>query len=261
MKKYIAIILVVVLFQACTVVRPGEVGLKQTLGKLKPKSYQGGLYFFNPFISKFVKVDIRTTNLTNALENLPTKEGLTISAELAVLYHVKPENAAPIISTIGITYEETFLLSVLRSAAADITAKFYAKDMYTSSREEIEKEIGAEMVAIIGDRGFVIEHVLLKQITLPQGLRMSIESKLEAEQDAQRMEFVLNKEKKEAERKVIEAEGIKKSQVIISEGLTPQILQYKSIEAFKDLSASPNTKIIITNGKTPFLINTTDSAK
>ncbi len=243
------------LLHSCTVVRPGEVGLKQTFGKIKDKVYLQGLYYYNPFVTKFLSIDTKTNNLTNAFENLPTKEGLTISAEMAVLYHVKPEAAKTIVSTIGVTFEETVLLSVFRSAAADVTAKFFAKDMYTGAREEIEKDIAAEMSSILLNRGFVIENVLLKQITLPDGLKKSIEGKLEAEQDAQRMEFVLNKEKKEAERKVIEAEGIKKSQVIISEGLTPQIIQYKSIEAFKDLSGSPNAKVIITNGSAPFLIN------
>ena len=121
MKNQFFFIVVAVLFlQACTVIRPGQIGLKQSLGKIKTKAYVQGVYFFNPFISKFIKVDIKTTNLTNALENLPTKEGLTISAELAVLYHIKPESASNIITTIGLKYEETILLSVLRSAAADI---------------------------------------------------------------------------------------------------------------------------------------------
>lgn len=258
MKKLIYLCGAVLLLHACTVVRPGEVGLKQTFGKIKDRAYPQGLYWYDPFVTKFLTVDVKTSNLTNAFENLPTKEGLTISAEMALLYHVKPEAAKTIVSTIGVRFEETVLLSVFRSAAADITAKFYAKDMYTGAREQIEKEIAAEMASILGDRGFVIEHVLLKQITLPAGLRKSIEEKLEAEQDAQRMDFVLNKEKKEAERKVIEAEGIRKSQVIISEGLTPQIIQYKSLEAFKDLSGSPNAKVIITNGKAPFMINGSD---
>lgn len=255
MKNILLIIFASLLLNSCTVIRPGEVGLKQTTGRIANRNYGQGMYFYNFFLSKFIKVDTRTNNLTNALENLPTKEGLTISAEMAVLYHIKPDMASTIISTIGVTYEETVMLSVLRSAAADITAKYYAKDMYTGEREEIEKEISAEISSILGSRGFVIEQVLLKQISLPQGLRASIESKLEAEQDAQRMEFVLNKEKKEAERKVIEAEGIKQSQQIISQGLTPQILQYKTIEVYKSFANSPSTKLIITNGQTPLLLN------
>ncbi|MDX2189381.1 MAG: prohibitin family protein [Bacteroidota bacterium] len=171
------------------------------------------------------------------------------------MYKLKPEYAKTIVETIGMEFENAVILSVLRSAAPNITAKYFAKDLYTSERANIGREIANEMSAIIGDRGIVIESVLLKTIKLPDGLSRSIEAKLEAEQAAQQMEFVLQKEKKEAERKIIEAEGIKKSQLIISEGLTLMIIQYKSLDAFLKLSNSPNSKVIITNGTAPFLLN------
>jgi regulator of protease activity HflC (stomatin/prohibitin superfamily) len=150
------------------------------------------------------------------------------------------------------------ILSVLRSAAPNVTSKHMAKDLYTSERASIAKEIAENITNIIGDRGVEIEAVLIKSIKLPGGLARSIELKLQAEQEAQQMEFVLNKEKKEAERKIIEAEGIKKSQQIIAEGLTPSIIQYRSLDVFNKLSNSPNSKVIITNGKAPFLIGGVD---
>ncbi len=237
-----------------TVIRPGEVGLKQSFGRLKNKTLYPGGHYYNMFFTKIIKVPVRTSNLPIDLESLPTKEGLNVSAEFAILYSLKPEYAKKIVETIGLQYENAILISVLKSAAPNVTSKYYAKDLYTEGRSKIGQEIANEMTTIIGDRGIVVEAVLLKAIRLPNGLAKSIEEKLEAEQESQRMEFILTKEKKEAERKIIEAEGIKKSQIIISEGLTPEIIQYKSIDAFMKLSGSPGTRVIITDGKAPFLI-------
>lgn len=247
---------VMVLTTSCfTVIRPGEVGLKQRFGKIKDKVlYQGG-HYNNFFVTKVIKVPVRTTNLPIDLEALPTKEGLNVSAEFAILYRLKPEYAKRVVETLGLQYENAIIVSVLKSAAPNITSKYYAKDLYTEGRSKIGKEIADEMATIIGDRGIIVEAVLLKSIKLPDGLAKSIEEKLEAEQESQRMEFILTKEKKEADRKIIEAEGIKKSQIIISEGLTPEIIKYKSIEAFIKLSNSPGTKVIVTDGKAPFLVN------
>ncbi len=238
----------------CTTIRQGEVGVKRRFGKLDPTVYQSGIHGFNPLTTTMIKVPIRTINLPLALENLPSKEGLNITAEMAVLYRVLPEKAPDVLSTIGDRYETVVIVSVFRSAAADVCARFFAKDMYTGQREEIEKEIAAEMKQVLEPRGIVVESVLMKSIELPKGLALSIEQKLEAEQQAQQMEFVLQKEKREAERKVIEAQGIADSQKIISAGLNQQLIEYKTIDAFRLLATSPNAKIIITSGKTPLLI-------
>jgi regulator of protease activity HflC (stomatin/prohibitin superfamily) len=255
-KIVITQIFLITSLSSCAVVRQDEVGVRRRFGKLIPKILPAGLYTVNPFFAKLMKIPTRTLNMQIALEALPSKEGLTIEAELAILYHVKGDMAIQILKEVGkVKYGEQIIMSVLRSAAADVTTKFYAKDMHTSQRENIEKEIAEKMMQILGDRGFVIENVLLKSIRLPNGLSEAIESKLRAEQEAQRMEFVLNKEKQEAERKRIEAEGIRDAQKIIAEGLTPILIQYKSLEVMQKLSLSPNTKIIITDGKTPYLIN------
>ena len=146
------------------------------------------------------------------------------------------------------------ILSTFRSASADVCAKFYAKDMHSGKRSEIESEIKNQMMEVLEGRGFVIEAILLK-VSVSCGLYSAIEGKLEAEQQAQQMEFVLQRETKEAQRKRIEAEGIRDAQNIIKEGITDANIEWRSLEVLRELSASPNAKIIITDGKTPVLIN------
>lgn len=179
---------------------------------------------------------------------------MNVEAQISILYHVDQTKATDVIGSIGEDYLSTIILPVFRAAAADVTAKFMAKDMHTGNRLDIETAIKVKMMELIGDRGFVIEAVLLKSVTLPPGLYRAIEQKLQAEQDAQRMEFILQKEKQEAERKRIEAGGVRDANKIISEGLTPEILQYKSLEVYQELSKSPNSKIIIGGGTQPIIL-------
>ena len=255
MKKSIFLIgLVSFLFYSCAVVRPGEVGVKQRLGKLKGNPKNQGLIFLNPFTTVLVKIPTRTVNKEITL-NLPSKEGLNVAAKISILYHVKKENAMNIINEVGRNYETVLILSTFRSASADVCARFYAKDMHSGKRAEIEQAIKEQMADILKGRGFVIESVLLKSITLPSGLYSAIEAKLRAEQQAQQMEFILQRERKEAERKRIEAEGVRDAQMIIKEGITESNIEWRSLEVLKELSSSPNAKLIITDGKTPFLIN------
>jgi prohibitin 1 len=239
---------------SCAVIRPGEVGIKQKFGKLKGKTKTQGLLFYNPFTSSVVRVPIRTINREIKL-NLPSKEGLNVQAEISILYHIEQEKVSEIISSVGKGYERTLILSTFRSASADVCARFYAKDMHSGKRGEIEKEIKTQMAKLLDGRGFVIEAVLLKSITLPQGLYSAIEAKLQAEQEAQQMKFILQREEKEAERKRIEAAGIRDAQLIIKEGITESNIQWKSLEVLKEISMSPNAKLILTDGKTPVLIN------
>lgn len=240
---------------SCGIVRPGEVGVKQRLGKIKGGVRQPGMYFHNPFFSKIVKVPTRTINMYASLSSLPTKEGLTISCDLSVLFHIEKEYAIKVVQTVGVRNGEDIIMSVLRSSVADVTANFFAKDLHTSERHQIEIAIAEKMTERLGDRGFVVESVLLKSINLPANLSRTIEEKLQAEQRAQTMKFVLERERQEAERMKIEAEAIRDAQIIINESLNEITLRYLSIEAFKELSKSNNAKVIITNGKTPFLIN------
>ena len=254
MKKIMILGCIAAILCSCAVIRPGEVGIKQKFGKLKGKTKTQGLLFYNPFTSSVVRVPIRTINKEIKL-NLPSKEGLNVQAEISILYHIEEDKVSEIIASVGKAYERTLILSTFRSASADVCARFYAKDMHSGKRGEIEKEIKTQMAKLLKDRGFNIEAVLMKSITLPKGLYSAIEAKLQAEQAAQQMEFVLQREEKEAERKRIEAQGIRDAQLIIKEGITEGNIQWKSLEVLKEISMSPNAKLILTDGKTPVLIN------
>lgn len=240
--------------QGCTVVRQGEFGVKRTLGKYSDKVYTSGLRTFNPFTSKIVKVSAQTENLEVSI-NIPSREGLTIQSEVSILYQIIQKDAPDLLRNVGLDYEETIILPVFRSAVADVTSKYYAKDMHSGSRAEIETSIRELMMATLRSKGVIVESVLLKSIVLPRNLTKAIEEKLEAEQQAQRMEFVLQQERQEAERKRIQAQGVSDANTIISAGLTQEILQFKALEAWLDLSKSPNSKVIITNGTMPMVFN------
>jgi prohibitin 1 len=240
---------------SCAVVQQGEVGVKRTLGKYSDKVYTSGLQVYNPLLSTIVKVPVQTNNLEVQLD-IPSKEGLTIRSEVSILYNIESRKAPDVLRNIGVDYERTIILPVFRSAVADISAKFYAKDMHTGNRGDIERDIRTLMMETLKGKGIYIENVLLKSIQLPRSLSKAIEEKLEAEQQAMRMEFVLLATKKDAERRLIEAEGVSKSNAAISAGLTDKILQFKSIEAWLKLAESPNAKVIITQGNgMPMMIN------
>ena len=144
---------------------------------------------------------------------------------------------------------------MFRSAIADVSARYHAKDMHSGKRSEIEEAVRERMDELLGPRGLEIQSVLLKSIQLPSGLASSIENRLRAEQDAGRMLFVLEEEKREAERKLIEAQGIRDSQRTISEGLTPEILRFRAIEALEELYQSENAKVVITDGTGKVLVS------
>ncbi|MEZ0487505.1 prohibitin family protein [Fibrella aquatica] len=239
---------------SCTIVRQGEVGVKRKLGKIRPQTVSEGVQVFNPFLTRIIKVPTRTVNL-EVRAPLPSKEGLTVQSDISILYRVEGSYAPKIVEQIGKSYDEVVILPVFRSAVTDVSSRYFAKDMHTGQRAEIEKSIREMMMTQLKDRGFVVESVLLKSIALPAGLTKAIEDKLAAEQDAQRMQFVLDKERQEAQRRIIEAEGTRDAQKIINEGLTPMLIRFKTIEAFNKLAASPNSKIIITNGDSPLMVN------
>jgi regulator of protease activity HflC (stomatin/prohibitin superfamily) len=237
----------------CVVVHPGEVGVKSRLGRMDPVVYEPGPVALNPFVSRVTILPTRTVNLEVAL-SLPSSDGLNVRSEISILYSIRPEMAGEIVSEIGSDYEQVVILSVFRSAAADVSARYEAQAMYTAARSDIEAGIQARMAELLEPRGFTVESVLLKSIELPEGLRTAIEDKLEAEQEAQRMEFVLLQEEQEAERRRIEAEGIAAAQLILAESLTDEVLAYQSLEVYRDLAQSQNAKIILTDGQLPLLI-------
>lgn len=238
---------------SCVVVRQGEAAMKRRAGKLVGAPVTERMKLYNPFVSTYLKIPVRTTNLEVNLD-IPSKEGLNIRCETSILYRVEFDNVPDVLRRVGTEYERDMISPVFRSALADVSARFMAKDMHTGQRSVIEKEVRELMMETLKDRGFVIEEVLMKRIILPQALSTAIEAKLSAEQESQRMQFVIAQERQEADRKRIEAEGVRDAQKTLSEGLTPEVLRFEAIDAFRELSKSSNAKVIITNPETPLMI-------
>ncbi len=244
----------IVLFTSCATIRQGEVGVKRTLGKYSDRTYTEGVRTFNPFTTRIIKISTQTENLEVSL-SIPSREGLNILSEVSILYNIVAKKAPELLRNIGPNYEANIILPVFRSAVADVSSRFYAKDMHTGERSTIEKAIRDQMMIHLDGKGIEVEAVLLKSIQMPRSLARAIEEKLEAEQQAQRMEFVLEQARREADQKRIEAEGVRDAQLIIAEGLDQKILQFKSIEAFLELAKSPNAKIIVSDGDLPLLMD------
>lgn len=271
--KIIYSLAVLFALSSCAVIRPGQVGVKSRLGKLSEKTVDAGLMFYNPFISSIIRVPTRTINREMSM-NLPSKEGLTIKSDVSILYRIDPVKVTTVIKEIGLNYDQ-IITNVFRSSAADVCSQFLAKDMHSGERRLIEIKITELMNEYLKPRGFEIEAVLMKSITLPKGLADAIEMKLEAEQDAFRMEYILNQEIKEAERTEIKAEALKQQMIIAAEArakvieieaeanklandkltqsLTPNVLKMKQIEALLELSKSPNAKTLFMDGQNPFM--------
>ncbi len=253
MKKILTIIAATTLMTSCAVIRPGEAGVKQRLGKLDDKVTTQGTIVFNPFTTKVIKESIQTNNLKLALR-LPSKEGLSVDSEISILYRLEVDKVPTVLRNVGPNYQDV-MSAVFRSASSDVCSQFFAKDMHSGKRADTEMAIKSKMEETLSPQEIIIEAVLMKSIQLPQGLSLSIEKKLQAEQDAMRMEFILQRERLEADRKIIEATGTRDAQMILAQGLTPEILKIRSIEAFIELAKSNNSKVIITDGRTPYLIN------
>jgi regulator of protease activity HflC (stomatin/prohibitin superfamily) len=252
--KLIIVFLSFALMQSCVTIKQGEVGVKRKFGTFSDKGYTGGLKVFNPLTTQILTISTQTENLEVGL-NIPSKEGLNIFSEVSILYNIDPTQAPDLLRNIGVDYEENVILPVFRSAVADISANYLAKDMHTGQRSAIEASIKERMESYLNDKGIRIEAVLLKSIQLPKSLSAAIEQKLEAEQQAERMNFILTQSEREAEVKRIEAAGIRDAQLIIAEGLDDKILQFKSIEAFEQLAKSNNSKVIISDGDMPIILN------
>lgn len=254
MKKLVVYVLSVILFSSCVVVRQDQVAVKRRFGKLVGEPVREGTRLYNPFVATYIKVPVRTVSKKIDLE-IPSKEGLTIKSEMSILYRVDPNQIQRLLREVGVEYEEDLIAPVFRSALADVSARFMAKDMHTGERTKIEKAVQDLMMTTLESKGIIIERVLMKRIVLPASLTAAIEAKLAAEQDAQRMQFILDREKQEAERKKIEAQGTADAQKILSNGLTDAVLRYQMIQAFEKLAESENAKVIITDGKTPLMLN------
>jgi len=225
------------------IVPPSHVGLSVTLGSVSQAALSSGLHICNPLAS--LALFSTKTRLLEQRNHVPTKEGLTVDLDVAILFHVEPERVREIFLALGEDFENVIIQPELSSAVRGLTSEADAKALYTSGRSEIQRKLKAELKAVLEPRGIGLEDVLLKAIVLPEQLTHSIELKAQAEQEAARMEFILVKERQEAERKTIEAKGVADFQKIVSDGISPALLQWKGIEATEMLSRSPNAKIVI----------------
>lgn len=250
--KLFSLLFTVFSITSCVIIRPGEAGVKQRLGKLSTSVKTQGSIVYNPFTTKVIIASIQTNNLELNL-SLPSKEGLSVQSRISILYRIEKDSLPKLITNLGLNFEP-IISNVFRSTSSDVCANYFAKDMHSGKRAEIEDSIKHKMNGLLAKDGLVVESVLMKSIQLPAGLAKSIEEKLQAEQEAMRMRFIIEKEKLEAQRKIIAAQGSRDAQKILSEGLTDQILRVKHIEALLKLAESPNAKIILTSDTTPFLI-------
>ncbi len=250
-----ALLLVFVLAAMVKIVPPGRVGVLILFGKVHD-CIPAGLHFVNPLL--FMELmNVRTQEIFEHAE-APSKEGLNMVIEVSCLFHLIPAEAPRVFSLIGPNYEQVVVKPQFRAAIRGITVKHEAKDLYTSSRELIASEIFAGLADDLQKRGIEVEKILLRRVQLPTAIVEAINAKLAADQEAQRMRFILDKEKQEAERKRIEAQGIQDFQRIVAQGLTDQLLRWKGIEATRALAESANSKIVIVGGRDglPLILNT-----
>jgi len=234
-------------WSSVTVVPAGHVGVIDTFGSVSESILQPGLNLVFP-LSKVVKLSTQTQRITYA-EDVPTQEGMDVHLEAAGLFNLRPDKAAQIYKEIGVDYINTVIQPQFRSALRSITSGHEAKDLYTSqARESMTTGLLDELKRVLGKYGIEVQDTPLKKLQLPPQLMDSIQEKLRAEQESQKMQFILTREKQEAERMVIEARGIANYQKIISEGLTDNLLRWKGIQATENLAKSNNAKIVMIGG-------------
>ena len=245
----------------------GKVGVQSLYGSVQNDVLESGLRIINPFM-EVTNFDIQTQNYTmSAVTNegaidgddairVLSNDGLEVVIDLTVLYRISPIDAPKIYKQIGVNYSDKIVRPVTRTRIRDNAVYYDAIALYSTKRNEFQQRIFKSIEDDFKKRGLILEQLLIRNINLPNSVKKTIESKINAEQDAQKMTFVLQKEKQEAERKRVEAQGIADYQRIISTGLSDKQLQYEQIKAQKELAASPNTKIIFMNGKnTPVILS------
>lgn len=230
--------------QCFSQVPAGHVGVIDFFGIVSTRTLPAGINLVNP-MARVVKFSIQTKEQKEAMQVL-SREGLTIGLEISALYRLNPDSAASVYRTVaGGDYENIILKPQFRSISRSVTAGFQASALYSSERERLSATIQDELAKMIAPRGVFIESTPLRNVSLPVQLTEAIEQKQRADQESQRMEFILTKEKQEADRKRIEAQGIADFQTIVSSGISDQLLRWKGVEATEKLANSPNTKVII----------------
>jgi regulator of protease activity HflC (stomatin/prohibitin superfamily) len=238
------------------VIDAGQVGVQSMFGKVSQETLQSGMNVINPLMDVTL-FDIKTQNYTmsgvhdegdkngdDAIRVL-TADGLEVVVDLTVLFKILPSEAPRILQELGPSYLDKIVRPITRTKIRDNAVYYDAVALYSTKRDEFQSRIYNSISADFKKRGLVLEQLLVRNITLPSSVKVTIESKINAEQDAQKMQFVLQKEKQEAERKRVEAQGIADYQRILSTGLSDKQLQYEMIKAQKEIATSPNTKVII----------------
>jgi regulator of protease activity HflC (stomatin/prohibitin superfamily) len=246
---------------------PGEIGVKILFGSIQNDIMGSGLHFINPLL-EVKKLDVKTQNYTMSGVNdegnktgddaikVLTSDGLEVTIDLTVLYRVVGADAPRLLRETGEDYRDKIVRPITRTKIRDNAVYYQAVDLFGAKRDEFQQRIYKTIEDDFKKRGLMLEQLLVRNITLPNSVKASIESKINAEQDAKKMEFVLQKEKQEAERKRVEAQGIADYQKIINTGLTDQQLQYEQIKAMKEIALSANAKVIVMGkGNTPLIID------
>jgi prohibitin 1 len=232
------------LSQFFTQIPAGHVGVVDLFGIVSDKTLPPGINTVNP-LSMVHEFSTQTKEHKESMEVL-SREGLTIGLEISVLYRLNPDSAARVYQTIaGGDYETVVLIPQFRSISRAVTASFQASALYSTERERLGMAVQEELARTVAPRGVIVETTPLRNVALPTQLTEAIEQKQRADQEAQRMEFVLLKERQEADRKRIEAKGIADFQTIVAAGISEQLLRWKGIEATEKIAMSPNTKVVI----------------
>jgi len=238
-----AFLIVILLFLSVTKVASGHVGVLTLFGRVTGEILPEGIHLINPFKSS-TEMSIRTQEIKESA-SVPSAEGLVMNLDTSLIYHLDPAKAAEVYQKIGPNYLVVFIEPNLRAAIREATASHTANALYSGERELVAKQIRDQLTTLLGQRGILVEAILLRDIQLPLTLKTSIETKQQAEQEALAMNFRLQKEKQEAERKRIEAAGIRDFQQIVAQGISPQLLEWKGIEATENLAKSANSKIVV----------------
>jgi regulator of protease activity HflC (stomatin/prohibitin superfamily) len=238
-----AFLLVILLFSCITRVGTGHVGVLTLFGKVTGETLGEGIHLINPLKTNN-ELSIQTQTLKESA-SVPSSEGLMMSLDTSLIYHLNPDRASEVFQKIGADYENVVVEPTLRSAIREATASHTANALYTGEREMVGKQIYDQVTAQLNQRGLTVENVLLRDIQLPATLKAAIEAKQQAEQESLAMNFRLQKETQEAQRKRIEAAGVRDFQQIVAQGITPSLLEWKGIEATENLAKSPNSKVVV----------------
>jgi regulator of protease activity HflC (stomatin/prohibitin superfamily) len=237
------IVLVILFFSSVVSIPTGNVGVLTMFGRVTGEALAEGIHLINP-LKAVQKMSIQTQSVKESA-NVPSNEGLILALDTSLLFHLDKTKATEVFQKVGSDYAEKIVEPTLRAAIRASTSAHTANALYTNARELVQQQIQDELTAQLAPRGVIVENVLLRDVQLPAMLKGSIEAKQQAEQDALRMSFILQKEKQEAERKRIEAQGIADFQKIVAQGISPQLLEWKGIEATEKLATSPNSKIVV----------------